>query len=36
MMGIQIYSNEGPNPLQRRDNHKSAKIGYGYFNIFFS
>jgi hypothetical protein len=29
MMGIQIYSNEGPNPLERRDDHKSAKIGYG-------
>jgi hypothetical protein len=27
MMGIQIYSNEGPSPLQRGDNHKCAKIG---------
>jgi hypothetical protein len=27
MMGIQVYSNEGPSPLQRGDNHKSAKIG---------
>jgi hypothetical protein len=27
MMGIQVYSNGGPNPLQRGDNHKSAKIG---------
>jgi hypothetical protein len=27
MMGIQVYSNEGPSPLQREDNHKSAKIG---------
>jgi hypothetical protein len=27
MMGIQVYSNEGQSPLQRRDNHKSAKIG---------
>jgi hypothetical protein len=27
MMGIQVYSNEGPSPLPRGDNHKSAKIG---------
>jgi hypothetical protein len=27
MMGIHVYSNEGPSPLQREDNHKSAKIG---------
>jgi hypothetical protein len=27
MMGIQVYSNEVPSPLQRGDNHKSAKIG---------
>jgi hypothetical protein len=27
MMGIQVYSNEGPNPLQRGDNHKSTQIG---------
>jgi hypothetical protein len=26
MMGIQVYSNEGPRSLQREDNHKSAKI----------
>jgi hypothetical protein len=25
MMGIQVYSNEGQSPLQRADNHKSAK-----------
>jgi hypothetical protein len=36
MMGIQIYSNKGSNPLQRGDNHKSAKIGYDHLNIFFS
>jgi hypothetical protein len=29
MMGIQVYLNEVPNSLQRGDNHKSAKIGYG-------
>jgi hypothetical protein len=28
MMGIQVYSKEGPSPLQRGDNYKSAKIGY--------
>jgi hypothetical protein len=27
MMGIQIYSSEGPSPLQRGDNYKSEKIG---------
>jgi hypothetical protein len=27
MMGIKIYSNEYPSPLQRGDNQKSAKIG---------
>ena len=26
MMEIQVYSNEGASPLQRRNNHKSAKI----------
>jgi hypothetical protein len=33
--GIQVYSNEVPSPLQRGDNHKSAKIGKGYL-IFSS
>jgi hypothetical protein len=27
MVGIQVYSNKSPNPLQRGNNHKSAKIG---------
>jgi hypothetical protein len=27
MMGIQVYSDEGPNPLQRGYHQKSAKIG---------
>jgi hypothetical protein len=27
MVGIQVYSSEGQSPLQRGDNHKSAKIG---------
>jgi hypothetical protein len=26
MKGIQVYSNDGPSPLQRGDNHKNAKI----------
>jgi hypothetical protein len=36
MMVIQVYSNEGPYPLQRGDNPKSAKIWWGHLNIFFS
>jgi hypothetical protein len=36
MNGIQVYSNEGPNHLQRGDNHKSAKIGWGHLYTFFS
>jgi hypothetical protein len=34
--GIQVYSNEEPSPLQRGIINKSAKIRWGYFNIFFS
>jgi hypothetical protein len=31
-MGIQVYSNEGPNPFQRGDNHKSARVvSFKYF-----
>jgi hypothetical protein len=26
VMGIQVYSNKGQNPLQRVDNHKSAEL----------
>jgi hypothetical protein len=36
MIGIQVYSNKGPNPLQVGDNHKRAKIGKGNLNILFS
>jgi hypothetical protein len=36
MMGIKIYSNEGPGPLQKGDNQKSAKIGLGHLYIFFT
>jgi hypothetical protein len=28
--GIQVYSNKGPGPLQRGDNHKNVKMGWGY------
>jgi hypothetical protein len=27
--GIPVCSNKGPGPLQRRDNHKNVKIGWG-------
>jgi hypothetical protein len=27
VMGTQVYSNVGPSPLKRGDNHKSAEIG---------
>jgi hypothetical protein len=33
--GIQNCSNKEPGPLQRRDNYKNAKIGWGHFKIFF-
>jgi hypothetical protein len=36
MMGIQVYSNESPSPLQREDNFKSAKIGLDHLNSFLS
>jgi hypothetical protein len=28
--------NKGPGPLQRGDNHKNVKIGWGHLKIFFS
>jgi hypothetical protein len=34
MKGIQVCSNKGPGPLQRGDNHKSVKIGWGNLKIF--
>ena len=34
--GIQVCSNEGPGPIQRGDNHKNVKIGWGHLKIFFS
>jgi hypothetical protein len=34
--GIKVCSNKGPNLLQRGDNHKNVKIGWGHLKIFFS
>jgi hypothetical protein len=31
--GIQVYSNKGPGPLQRGDNHKNVKMGWGHLKI---
>jgi hypothetical protein len=33
--GNQFYSNKGPCPLQRGDNHKNVKMGWGHLKIFF-
>jgi hypothetical protein len=35
-MEILNCSNKGPSPLQRGDNHKNAKMGWGHLKIFFS
>jgi hypothetical protein len=34
--GIQVCSNKGPGPLQRGDNLKNVKMGWGLLKIFFS
>jgi hypothetical protein len=34
--GNSKFSNKGPDPLQRGDNHKNAKMGWGLLIIFFS
>jgi hypothetical protein len=31
--GIQVCSNKGPGPLQRGDNHKNEKMGWGHLKI---
>jgi hypothetical protein len=36
MKGNQVCSNKGPGPLQRGDNHKNVKMGWGHLKIFFS
>jgi hypothetical protein len=36
MKGIQFFfSNKGPGPLQRGDDHKNVKIWWGHLKIFF-
>jgi hypothetical protein len=35
-MGILNCSNKGQGPLQRGDNHKNGKMGWGHLKIFFS
>jgi hypothetical protein len=32
--GIQVYSNKGPGPFQRGNNHKYVKMGWGHLKIF--
>jgi hypothetical protein len=34
LKGIQVCSNKGLGPLQRGDNHKNVKIGWGHLKIF--
>jgi hypothetical protein len=34
--GIQVCSNKGQGPLQRGDNHKNVKMGWGHLKIFSS
>jgi hypothetical protein len=32
--GIQVCSNKGPGPLQKGDNHRFVKMGWGHLKIF--
>jgi hypothetical protein len=32
--GIQVCANKWPGPLQRGDNHKNLKLGWGHLKIF--
>jgi hypothetical protein len=34
MKGIQVHLSKGPNPHQKGDNHKNAKIGWSHLKIF--
>jgi hypothetical protein len=36
MKEIQVYSNKGTGPLQRGDNNKNVKMGWGHLKILFS
>jgi hypothetical protein len=31
-----VCSNKGPDPLQRGDNRKNVKMGWGHLKLFFS
>jgi hypothetical protein len=31
---LHVYSNKGPGPLQRGNNHKNINMGWGHFEIF--
>jgi hypothetical protein len=33
---IQVCTNKRPGPLQRGDNHKNVKMGWGHLKILFS
>jgi hypothetical protein len=35
MKRIQVRSNEGPGPLQRGDNHRYVRKGWGHLKILF-
>jgi hypothetical protein len=35
MKGIQVCSNQGPDPLERGDNHRNVKMGWGQLRFFF-
>jgi hypothetical protein len=34
--GMQVCSNKGPSTLQRGNNHKNVKMGWGHLKIFLS
>jgi hypothetical protein len=34
--GIQVCSNKGPGPLERGDNYKNVKMGWGHLKIICS
>jgi hypothetical protein len=34
--GDSSFSNKGPGPLQRGDNHKNVKMGWSHLKIFYS
>jgi hypothetical protein len=33
--GIQFYSMKGPGALQRGDNYKNVKLGWGHLKIYY-